>query len=243
MSEKTITVLGELAASDSLKRELCGMDVMASKMIRCISLYIKSLDEKLAGRLLSCTKESLQVAILDCARIGLYPSSRGNVYLIPYGNKCKVMIGYLGMEELALRNPAIMKVQARLVYAGDEFRVTYGSDDKIIHVPDLTSGEKTIIYAYAFLKFKNNTEMSEIMSIEELEKARQTSKSPDSPAWKNWRGEMYKKVVMKRLKKHIPYDDNLSEALTLDNGQFNEVVETATVNSEEELLKLCDKEE
>ena len=44
------------------------------------------------------------------------------------------------------------------------------------------------------------------MSLADLENTRKSSKASNSPAWKNFTGEMYKKTVLHRLCKHIELD-------------------------------------
>lgn len=43
-------------------------------------------------------------------------------------------------------------------------------------------------------------------SLADLENTRKSSKASNSPAWKNFTGEMYKKTVLHRLCKHIELD-------------------------------------
>lgn len=238
-----LSVLNQLASSDKLTQELSNMNVNPHKLMRCFSLYIKSLDETRANKLMSCTKESIQNCMLDCARMGLYPSGRGNIYLIPYGTKCTIMVGYLGMEELAVRQEHVSQVISRIVYEDDEFVINYGTTDEIVHRPKLVANNTTVTHAYAIIKFTNGTHQFEVMNKEQLLRAKNCSKSPDSPAWKNWVDEMFKKVVIKRLLKHIPYDDKLEKAIAIDNRDYKTaVMETDAIDSEAELLNEMEEE-
>jgi recombination protein RecT len=45
-----------------------------------------------------------------------------------------------------------------------------------------------------------------MMNLDELEAARNQSKAKNSPAWKNFLGEMYRKTVLHRLCKNVDLD-------------------------------------
>ena len=47
---------------------------------------------------------------------------------------------------------------------------------------------------------------TDMMSLEELENTRKHSKASNSPAWKSFTSEMYRKTVLRRLCKHIEID-------------------------------------
>ena len=57
------------------------------------------------------------------------------------------------------------------------------------------------------------------MSVADLENTRKSSKAANSPAWKNFTGEMYKKTVLHRLCKHIELDfENPTQRTTFMAG-------------------------
>ena len=57
------------------------------------------------------------------------------------------------------------------------------------------------------------------MSLADLENTRKSSKASNSPAWKNFTGEMYKKTVLHRLCKHIELDfENPTQQNTFLSG-------------------------
>ncbi|PMU49001.1 recombinase RecT, partial [Pseudomonas sp. GP01-A3] len=80
---------------------------------------------------------SLMSAVLQSVKLGLEPGLFGQAYLIPYGKEVQFQIGYKGLIELAQRSGRISKIQAREVYEHDEFEVSYGIDDNIVHKPKL----------------------------------------------------------------------------------------------------------
>ena len=77
--------------------------------------------------LLSCDRESLFGAVLQCAALGLEPGSAlGHCYLLPYGKTCQLIIGYRGMIDLARRSGQILSLCAYCVHEADEFHYELG---------------------------------------------------------------------------------------------------------------------
>ena len=63
-----------------------------------------------------------------------------------------------------------------------------------------------IIGAFAVVLYTDGGMAYDTMSLADLENTRKASKASNSPAWKNFTGEMYKKTVLHRLCKHIELD-------------------------------------
>jgi hypothetical protein len=57
----------------------------------------------------------------------------------------------------------------------------------------------------------------EVVTREEIEQVRGSSRAPDSPAWRNWYGEMCRKVVLKRLAKYADLSPEATRAIELDH--------------------------
>ena len=55
------------------------------------------------------------------------------------------------------------------------------------------------------------------MTIEELELVRSFSKAANSPAYKNYKGEMYRKIVVKRMSKYFDLSPEANRAIALDH--------------------------
>jgi recombination protein RecT len=206
--------------------EKLGLD--AERFARVVINCIES-DE--SGKLLLCTDGSLIRAVLHAAEVGLEPGGAyGHCYILPYWNKkanppcyeAEFMIGVWGYVELARRNPRIKDVWADVIFEKDHYDVESGSGGRrIVHKPrwDLPFKERgQILGAYACALFDDGTVASEMMNWDELEQARATSAAPDSPAWKNWTTEMYKRSALKRAQKYWSKgnDRSLQRAIELE---------------------------
>ncbi|PEL12691.1 recombination protein RecT [Bacillus sp. AFS017336] len=183
-------------------------------------------------KLLECSVPSLMSAVLQSVKLGLEPGLFGQAYLIPYGKEVQFQIGYRGLIELSQRSGRILKIQAREVYENDEFEVSYGIDDNIIHKPalDVDRGKVRLYYAVAW--FKDGGAQFELMSISDVEKHRDKfSKTAKFGPWKDHFDEMAKKTVLKKLVKQLPMDVEFQEAV-----QEDETVRK-TITDEPEILQ------
>lgn len=180
-------------------------------------------------RLLDCTSESILLAVMQCAQLGLEPNTPlGLAYLIPYKNRKKdgngrwvevmeaqFIPGYRGLIKLAHQSGEIASVRSRVVRAGDEFEVAFGSDEHIAHRPNLAAeGEDAeLIAVYAVATFKEGAAQFEVMSRAQVDAIRARSRAADSGPWVSDYEEMARKTVLRRLCKSLPLSTELATAL------------------------------
>lgn len=182
-------------------------------------------------KLATCDQVSFLGAIMQCAALGLEPGGAlGHAYLLPFDKNKKVgnqwvkdktevqlIIGYRGMIDLARRSGQIQSIEARVVYAKDEFELELGLDSKLVHKPawsELDRGPAVFVYAVA--KLKDGGVQFEVMSRAEIEKVRARSKAKDSGPWVTDWDEMGKKTVIRRLFKYLPVSIEMQRAVGLD---------------------------
>lgn len=174
-------------------------------------------------KLQDCTPESLFMAVCDAAALGLdCGGSLGSAYLVPYGQKCTLVVGYRGMVQLCRQSGEIATVEARVVHAGDEFNYEFGILPVFRHRPGGTNDPKDITHAWAMAKFKDKNYQLEVMSREEIEKIRTRSKAANGGPWITDYAEMCKKTVVRRLCKMLPMAPEAVEAIErLDTAEFD----------------------
>lgn len=183
-------------------------------------------------KLAQCDQTSFLGAIMQCAALGLEPGGAlGHAYLLPFdknkknaqgkwervGTEVQLIVGYRGMIDLARRSGQIQSLEARAVYAKDEFSVELGLESKIVHKPawDVADrGQLTFVYAVA--KLKDGGIQFDVMSRTEVEKIRARSKSKDNGPWVTDFDEMAKKTVVRRLFKYLPVSIEIQRAVGLD---------------------------
>ena len=99
-----------------------------------------------------------------------------------------------------------------------------------------------IIGAFAAVIYKDGGLNYDVMTLTELENTRKHSKAANSPAWKDFTSEMYKKTVLRRLCKYIDlefenpmqqttFDDDM--AIETDPQKLNEIEVEAEANTVE----------
>lgn len=184
--------------------------------------------------LLECTRNSFVLALVSAAQLGLEAGGLlGSAYLVPYRNKggayeVQLITGYRGLIDLARRSGQIRKIEARLVFMGDEFRLDYGAD-QITHVPQVPvsveaeTGEhehdaNSILGAYAVATMMDGTRQFEFMSRREIDRIRQRSKAAESGPWVTDFAEMARKTAVRRLVKYLPLSPDLARVLEIEDN-------------------------
>lgn len=165
-------------------------------------------------KLLSCTKESLLACLLDCSQLGIEPDNR-NAHLIPYGDKCTLIIDYKGIVALARRSGEIADIHADVVYENDDFSYSFGTAGNLIHKPAMKTKGKPIA-AYSYVRLKDGSSSYEVMNVEEIEDIHKRSKAGNSGPWVTDWAEMAKKTVFRRHSKWLPVSSEFQEAIEKD---------------------------
>lgn len=182
-------------------------------------------------KLAKCDQTSFLGAIMQCAQLGLEPGGAlGHAYLLPFDRREKVrgtwqvvgtdvqlIIGYRGMIDLARRSGQIVSIEARAVYAKDDFEVELGLDSRVVHKPAWEEADRgPLTFAYAVAKLKDGGVQFDVMSRAEIEKIRARSKAKDNGPWTTDFDEMAKKTVVRRLFKFLPVSIEIQRAVGLD---------------------------
>lgn len=184
-------------------------------------------------KLNDCTELSVFDSMMHVAETGLSLSKQsGEAYLVPFrDNKngvtnCQFMPGYRGLIKLSVQTGGVTSVDAVCVFKGEDFE--YYEDEggaRIRHKPDLDGQrlDADILYVYCRIQTSTGGRIVTVMNRKQVERIRNNSKSPNSPAWKQHWGEMARKTCIKRGLKTIPQsvEDKhtriLERAIDLDN--------------------------
>jgi recombination protein RecT len=153
-------------------------------------------------KLLQCTKESLASCLMDLSQLGLEPDGR-KAHLIPYGDKCTLIVDYKGLVDLARRSREIADIHADIVCENDKFTYSFGTNGELVHKPAFKNKGKPIA-AYSFVKLKDGSCSYEVMNSDDIEAIRKRSKAKDNGPWKTDWPEMAKKTVFRRHSKWLP---------------------------------------
>lgn len=181
-------------------------------------------------KLRQCSEVSILECLMDIASVGLMPNTpHGFAYLIPYKidgvPTATLQIGYKGFCEIAYRSDNVKVIQGDVVRDGDEFSYAKGANIQqfVRHVKSLVRGRKDreILAAWNSVELINGGVAIEVMEADELEKIKRMAKrkEEETPAWKYFEDEMYKKTVVKRNLKllQIGNMETIQRAIEIDN--------------------------
>lgn len=140
-------------------------------------------------------------------------------YLIPYGSQLNYQTDYRGAVKLAKKYSIrpIKDIAAYVVREGDIFDVSNDGGNQSFTFKPKVFSNAPVIGAFAYAQFQDGGLLIDFMSLDELEATRNKSKAKNSDAWQNFRQEMQKKVVLRRLCKHIELDMNTEQRKIYDD--------------------------
>ena len=190
-------------------------------------------------QLAECDPQSVLGSLMSCAQLGLRPGVLGHAWLLPFwdgktrSRKAQLVIGYLGLVELAHRSGQIQSLIARTVYELDEFHVEYGLDDKLVHIPCLKASKGKPVAYYAVAKMVNGGHAFVVMGHNEMLAYRDnhaTAKNRDGVVFGPWKDDfqsMAHKTCVRQLAKWLPKSTDFSRALDVDNSVRVDLAPTA----------------
>jgi recombination protein RecT len=158
-------------------------------------------------------RRSLFGAFVKLAQDGLLPDGR-EAAVVMFGNKAQAMPMIGGILKRIRQSGEVSRVSAHVVYANDFFKISYGFDEDVEHIPpalDQPRGEP--IGAYATAVLRDGSKLLEVMNLEEIEKVRNVSRAAKNGPWVAWWTEMARKTVMRRLSKRLPMSTDLEEQI------------------------------
>jgi recombination protein RecT len=210
-------------------------------------------------KLLECTPMSVVNSALQAASLGLEIRTN-QAYLVPFKNKwgktdCNLLIDYRGKIDLAKRSGFIEDMEARLVYAADEFECSFGAEPKFIHKPRLAQrhstgvwdrvsheerGEVVLGYAIAWIKGARSPHI-EPMTFAEIEGIRAKSRSKNDGPWVTDWEQMARKTLIHRICNYIPQSPELATSQDIDDRldmelPIDPVIDVESVDDDEPLV-------
>lgn len=218
-----------------IEKALPSVGMSAERFTRIVYTQVRH-NPKLA----ECTPESLAGAILTCAQLGLEPGGpTGEAWILPYWNnadgakryEASFQLGYKGMASLFWRHPLAMYLDAQTVYENDEFDYDYGLEPYLKHKPARSERGKETGLWYAVARLTNGGYRFIVLNQLDVERHRQKSKSPNSPAWRNDYNAMAKKCCVKEMFALLPKSAEAGRALAQDE-QVRTSLDPETIDAE-----------
>ncbi len=149
----------------------------------------------------------IKANLMRAAYLGLDALNQ-EVYMIPYASALNFMPSYKGMVKMCMRYSTrpIKSIFAKCVREGDEFEEVIVNGEPTINFKPIPFSNKPIIGVFGICNFADGGCTYEVMSRDDVEQCRKSSKAKNSPAWSGYWSEMAKKTVLRRLSKSITLD-------------------------------------
>jgi recombination protein RecT len=162
-------------------------------------------------KLLNCSLSSIIECAFDIALSGMIPDGR-NAHLVPFKDKCTVIIDYRGYVRQILNNPDYVDVRAVIVYSNEQFDMQMG--DIVLHRQIIDPEKRGYeIGCYTKVKHISGQCSYEFMNKHEIEEIRDSSmgytmskRYNKQSIWDTNPYEMWKKTVIRRHQKRLKLD-------------------------------------
>lgn len=172
--------------------------------------------------LMSADRTTLFAACLECATDGLLPDGR-EAAIVPYGKEATYMPMVGGLLKMLRNSGELATITPNIVCERDEF--DYWIDETgehIKHRPNLEGGGRgELTHAYVIARMKDGSTTFEVMSRNEIEQVRESSKAKNAGPWKDWYGEMAKKTVIRRISKRLAMSTEIERVVQRDDRFYD----------------------
>jgi len=154
-----------------------------------------------------CDPITILTACMEAAQLQLSTdASAGEFYFVPYGTTCTGILGYRGMLRIAYRSGAVSKIDARIVYQGDEFDFEETErGPKWSHRPywQLGRDKGPILFSYAYAVLPNGEIIFKVADRDQIQRSRAKG---NAGTWRDHEEAMTIKTAVRQLWKWIPKD-------------------------------------
>lgn len=181
--------------------------------------------------LLQCTQESVLLAVLSVAELGLVPNGPyGGAWLVPYGREAKWIIDWRGMLKLAYRSGILKDAYAEVRYSSEPFVVHKGTNPRIEHEYGLVRPtEDAVTHFYAVAHLRTGGHVQHVMTALEVEAIRNRQRNWQKGPWASDPLEMGRKTVVRNLFKYVPEAMTPQLAAALDHEDSLDTLEPVPV--------------
>lgn len=172
-------------------------------------------------------RTSLFASCMKLAQQGLLPDGKEAAIVTFKDNKRGIRVAQAmpmisGILKLVRNSGELAALSPHTVCKNDQF--DYWIDETgehLQHRPCLEGERGDITHAYCIAKTKDGAAYIEVMSKDELDKVRASSRTGKYGPWADWYGEMAKKTVIRRLAKRLPMSTDLDEAIVSDDDLYD----------------------
>lgn len=204
--KEVLAIKRVLDAAQSRISEACAGKLKPEQLLRVAMATIYRTPE-----LQRCDPWSIANALIEAAACGLDiggPGSLAEAWLIPYKNsksgttEAQFFPSYRGLAKIVVDSGAAAFIDAHVVYEHDRFEFGYGIRPWVKHEPTLKDRGKPIA-VYAAGERTDGSPFLDVLTVEDVEKARAAGKAHDSLMWTKFWGEGARKTAIRRMVKRL----------------------------------------
>ena len=217
MTQQALVLRNYLEQDASLRR----LQAVAASMINprhLVSVALSAISQNKA--LMTCSQESLFLALAKCAITGLEPDGQ-MAAIVPYGKVATFVPMYMGLIDLCHRSGKVVDIDVNPVFEGDDFAFQYGTKGFLHHVP-CGGGEDPgkLTHVYTLVTYPNGIVKFKVTSRKQCEAARKRSPSGNSPksAWVTDFVPMCCKTGIRRHYKTLPKSNEMRYATAFEQN-------------------------
>jgi recombination protein RecT len=156
--------------------------------------------------------------------------------------QAQFQIGYQGLMELAYRSKKVKSISAHCIYESETHLPGFyikriDGKTEVNHPFSFEEPTGDMVAVYATARLEDLDTHTVVLRKSQVERFRQLSKAPNSPAWKNHYEAMAKKTAIRQLAKFLPKSiaDDLTRGAAIDEQQdFAESQSTADIQKDAE---------
>jgi len=236
--------MNELAPIKQIKNTLAAMEGDFKSALpaqipsaRFLKVAIMAISQHMdREKLLTADRNTLYAACMKAAQDGLMLDNKEAALVVfntkvndQWVQKVQYMPMVAGIVKKVLQSSEVSSISAHVVKENDSF--DYWNDEAgthFIHRPEFKGQRGDSYLCYAIAKLKDGSVQMEVLTKEDIEKVRASSKTGTNKStgeeqgiWKQWRDEMWKKTALRRLCKYLPSTTELDNVFESDNQNFD----------------------
>lgn len=199
-------------------------------------------------KLSECTTDSLYLAVMQSAMLGLEAGHYNMAHIVPYWKssanryEAQFQIGYQGLRYLGKKHGDVADDDVGIVCEHDELEFEAGPDARFRHRYDPTSRGPIVAY-YCWAKTRAGSLKICVMSREEIlawrdryAKKDKDGKPKISDAWIQHEEAMALKTCVMRVYKYLAQSPELTRAIQVDEEQEAEIESSLSVSLQQEAI-------
>lgn len=191
-------------------------------------------------RLVNCSPASIYMALAKACELDLVAGGvLHRASLVPMWDKkskgynAELWIEYTGLMDLVKRSGEVAHFKAEVVHDNDEFEHSFDLESgEVLRHKKCHDNPGNLLLAYAVCFFKDGQRQVEVMRKDQINKIRQSSRSPDSGPWSQHTEEMWRKTVIRRICKYLPLTPKTTAVLEHDiQSDFGNVIDIQSIDA------------